>query len=173
MQAKDIVYLVGIGVTLLLGAFNFWLNLRTSKKTAFINSVTAERVKWIQKLRENLSTFCGLSYHMHYTPDYRVANLQELRQYREFAQYVDYMEKRGKEMIEECDKLVMMIKLQLNPDGTQDKEIIKLLDIIPKIKDDRHELFEAKLSEIIGHAQILLKEEWEKVKDESEKGRLS
>ena len=54
-------YAPGIVVTFILGVWNIINNYRINNKTAFINTVTSERVKWIGKLRENISRFCGLT----------------------------------------------------------------------------------------------------------------
>ena len=50
ISAKEGVLFLGVVVTLVLGLYN----LRHNKRTAFINTVTSERVKWIAKLRERL-----------------------------------------------------------------------------------------------------------------------
>jgi hypothetical protein len=44
----------------LLSLVNIYFNLRTTKRTAFINTVTTERVKWIAKVRDNVSALCSL-----------------------------------------------------------------------------------------------------------------
>ena len=59
---KDIFFSLGIILTFIIGVWNIINNYRASRRTAFINTVTAERVKWIEKLRENISEFCGLTY---------------------------------------------------------------------------------------------------------------
>ncbi len=58
----DVFLSLGVILTFLLGVWNIVNNYRTSRRTSFINTVTSERVKWIEKLRENISTFCGLTY---------------------------------------------------------------------------------------------------------------
>ena len=45
----------GILFTLLLGIWNLYAHMRDNKRTSFINTVTSERVKWIQSTREALS----------------------------------------------------------------------------------------------------------------------
>ena len=65
-----------------------------------------------------------------------------------------------------------MIKLRLNPEGTYDKQIIELLDKIPLLTDktDLTEINNA-LDMLTKLSQKLLKEEWNRVKKESKKGR--
>src|SRR3546814_5274716 len=59
---KDVFLSLGVILTFLLGVWNIVNNYRTNRRTTFINTVTSERVKWIEKLRENISIFCGLTY---------------------------------------------------------------------------------------------------------------
>ncbi|MBI1307085.1 MAG: hypothetical protein GC181_10825 [Bacteroidetes bacterium] len=62
MTTTEIVILVGIGLTFIVGVFNLIITFRNVRKTAFINSVTASRIKYIQDLRESISRFCALVY---------------------------------------------------------------------------------------------------------------
>ncbi len=52
MEAKDYVLAAGVAVTLLLGIWNAIVNHRVSKRTTFINTVTSQRIKWIEQLRQ-------------------------------------------------------------------------------------------------------------------------
>ena len=52
MEWKDIILLIGVTVSLVIGVGNIVYNFIINRRTAFINAVTAERVKWIGKLRE-------------------------------------------------------------------------------------------------------------------------
>jgi hypothetical protein len=47
-------------LTLAVGIWTGIINYKISRRTSFINVVTAERVKWIGKIREDLATFMGL-----------------------------------------------------------------------------------------------------------------
>ena len=60
LSTKDVVLFVGVAVTLVLGIANLVYNLKTSKRAAFVNTVTSERIKWISKVRENISNLCAL-----------------------------------------------------------------------------------------------------------------
>jgi hypothetical protein len=158
MEAKDIFYAIGILVTAGIGIWNAISHLKTTKKTAFINTVTSERVKWLDKLRHNISSFAGLTHtwtrELHETPESEKALLQEI------------------------DKLRYLIRLQLNPkikDGVPnvDSRIEALIAKIPELTDKslRSEL-EGALDKLVIESQELLKAEWEKVKDESKHGDL-
>jgi hypothetical protein len=61
MEYKDIFYAVGIAATFLIGLGNIVYNIHINRRTTYINSVTAERVKWINALRENISKYAGLT----------------------------------------------------------------------------------------------------------------
>ena len=67
IDTKDYVAFSGILVTFSLGLYNAVQNYRSSRRTTFINTVTSERVKWIDKLRESISTFCGTAYYWRFS----------------------------------------------------------------------------------------------------------
>jgi len=153
IEPKDYVLGAGVLVTLIIGIWNAVANWRSSRRTAFINTVTAERVKWLGTLRENISTFCGLTY------TWQSSRLEG---------------KAGEhEALLQIDKLRHLIRLQLNPEGDHDKEIEALVARIPELTDPVHatELKEA-LNKLVEVSQKLLKDEWEKVKEESKRGDL-
>jgi hypothetical protein len=147
---RDAFYEFGIILTAILGAWNLVNNYRLSRRTAFINTVTAERVKWIEKLRENISTFCSL--------------LSTWKPAKELDVVANV------ELIKEIHRLQSVIRLQLNPAGDHDKEIEKLVLKLP----DLAELDESDgaLQELVIVTQKLLKAEWDKVKEESKRGDL-
>jgi len=150
---KDLFFSFGIILTFILGVWNILYSYRASRRTAFINTVTSERVKWLEKLRQNISTFCGLTYTW------------------------SFSELEGKpgdiEVLKEVDKLRHLIRLQLNPEGIYDREIEELIAQIPT---QTHKIHEEKLKDslnsLVEVSQKLLKEEWDKVKEESVRGNL-
>ncbi|MAZ86052.1 MAG: hypothetical protein CL693_00190 [Cellvibrionaceae bacterium] len=149
MSDKDILYSLFIAITFLIGIAN-WFHAR---KTAFINTVTSERVKWINKLRENVSEFCGLTHHWVHT---------------------ELSEEESNTVLKDIDKVRIFIKLQLNPKDPTDKDLIRIIDKIPEYT---HESKKEKLKELINatiiSTQDLLKIEWERVKLESKRGEIS
>ena len=118
----------GILLTFLLGVLNLVYNFRNSKRTTFINTVTAERVKWIQNTREAISTLCGRTHYWLMTQD--EISLEESNQVRK-----------------EVDKLRQLVKLQLNPKAEKDTELMDLIDEIPKYTD-KH--YEKEMKELLG-----------------------
>lgn len=150
---KDIVFSLSLIFTFLLGVWNIINNYRVARRTAFINTVTVERIKWIEKLRDNISTFCGL------THTWRSSELE------------------GKsdelEMLKQLDKLRYLIRLQLNPGGEYDKEIESLIAEIPDLTHETQvDRLKGKINDLIVVSQKLLKNEWDKVKEESKRGDL-
>lgn len=150
---KDVFFSLSIILTFLLGVWNILNNYRMSRRTTFINTVTSERLKWIEKLRDNISTFCGLT---HTWSASRLKGTPE-----------------GDEYLQQIDKLRHLIRLQLNP-NEKDSQAIEVL--IAQIPDLTYETqiaeLRAALNELVVVSQTLLKEEWEKVKDESMRGNL-
>ncbi|WP_128003669.1 hypothetical protein [Piscinibacter defluvii] len=154
MELKDIGLFAGVAVTFVLGVWNAITNHRVSKRTTFVNTVTSQRIKWIEQLRQDIGAFSGLVY------------------------YWSHSELEGKagegEVLKELDRLRHVIRLRLNPAGEHDKKIEALIEEIPHYTDPRRqkELVDA-LERLTKSTQALLKEEWDKVKRESEHGPLS
>lgn len=149
MTNIEIVTLISIGLTFFIGVFNLIITFRNVKKTTFINSVTASRIKYIQDLRESISRFCGLA--------------------NEYSQEWDIQ--RGIEFHQEANSLKYLIRLYLNPeDKYWDTKIISLIDQI-LIKSNNN--IKSDIDELITITQYLLKLEWEGAKKESAIGTIS
>lgn len=154
MDAKDWVLAAGVVVTLVLGIWNAVMNHRINKRTTFVNTVTSQRIKWIEQLRQDISAFASLTYHWSHS---------------------NMAGKPGEaELVKEVDRLRHVIRLRLNPAGVHDKAIEDLVAEIPRYTDPllQKELGNA-LERLTVATQALLKEEWEKVKKESQHGPLS
>ena len=121
----------------------------TGRRSVYISSVTAERSKWIDKLRSNIAELLLVCADINNTPPGHGSH--------------KYDENRNK-----ADGLIALITLQLNPadeDGIDNnliKHLRKLVDATEVGSDYRTE--EAKF---VRHAQFMLKEEWETVKSEA------
>ncbi len=153
LETKDIVTLVGIGITFIVSSIGLYVSLRNTKKTLFINSITASRIKWIDILRHNISDFCGLTYHFALTE-------------------LDKGEKQ--KVIEQIDKHRFLIKLQLNRGDEFDKKLMEKIDLIPDLTDPKKvENLTKEINELVELTQDLLKLEWEGAKLESMKGILT
>ncbi|PXX96668.1 hypothetical protein [Halomonas sp. LBP4] len=153
MEPKDIAYTVGIFLTFSIGVWNLVLNYWHTRRTNFINTVTSQRVKWIEQLRQDISTFSGLTY------TWSASSMEGKPQ--EF------------DMVREIDRLRHVIRLRLNPRGKHDNRIETLLEEIPRYTDPSQSAkLAAALNDLTTTTQLLLKEEWEKVKKEAECGNL-
>ena len=153
-ELKDLFYAVGIVATFLIGLGNIVYNIHINRRTTYINSVTAERVKWINALRENISKYAGLTY------NWVISEVEEGSD-------------ESKEILKEIDQVRILIQLQLNPSEELSQKIISWID---QVSRHTHESQKDKLKDdlkgLVADVQKLLKEEWDKVKDEAEKGRL-
>jgi hypothetical protein len=157
MDSKAYLAFAGILVTLFLGIYNAVQIYRISRRTTFINTVTTERVKWIDKVRESVSTFCG------------VAHFWRFSTIRGSAE--------EKQKLEEIDKLRHLIVLQLNPTGAMDNQIEKLVGEIVSMSSGHLGVgvkeYREHLHKLTKQTQELLKAEWDKVKEEAKWGDLS
>jgi hypothetical protein len=154
MEHKDLVYAVSILLTVGLGIWNLMVNLGNTRRSNFINTVTSQRVKWIEQLRQDISAFTGLAHTL------TTANVAG--------------EPEELEMLREIDRLQRVIRLRLNPSGKHDQRMEQLIQQIPRITapGNRQQLT-AVLEEVIVTGRRLLKDEWDKVKLEAEYGNLN
>ena len=150
LSATEAVLFAGVAVTFALGIANLVYNLKSSKRAAFVNTVTSERIKWISKVRENISNLCALC-----------------------DQWIMHRPQDASELQRKIEQLKNEIRLQLNPIDQEDQDIERLIARLPNwtqsmTPEDYWKLQGA----LITATQILLKREWDKVKDESTKGDL-
>lgn len=120
----------------------------TGRRSVYISSVTAERSKWIEKLRSNIAELLQVC--------------AAINNEKESSQAYD--EKRNK-----ADGLISLISLQLNPadeDGI-DKNLIAHLRILVNATEKPKDDFRKEEKKFVRHSQFMLKEEWEKVKSEA------
>ncbi len=154
METKDLVYAVGIALTFILGVWNLANSYLQTRKTSFINTVTKQRIEWLEKIRQDVSRFCGLTY------TWCFSDLE--------GKPEEY------EVLKEIDQLRHVIKLRLNPDDTPDRKISKLIDLIPTLThQSKHEELKKAIKDLVDETQEMLKSEWEKVKNEAENGNIS
>jgi len=164
-EIKDSGLTVGVLLTFIASAWNLLLTYRAATESRFINTVTAERVKWMMELRTNMSKFCG-SVHSWMTiygsapglgkgPTKHKPDPQEL------------------ELLKEIDRLRYLIRLQLDPSYDLDKEIERLIITIPNLTNSitQDDLRNA-LEELTQKTQAHLNNEWQKIKVEARKGKL-
>lgn len=147
-----IIALSGVLISAIISALIAFV---TSRKTLYVNAVTVERSKWIEKLRNNIATYSAAAHGLFYkakTEDWeKGASPEYLAQLRELQD------------------LKSQLKLQLNPKGEIDANIIALVDRLYHFARQWTVGLELEVTEhlLIQHAQWLLKAEWEKVKTEA------
>ena len=154
MTWTDTITLIGISISTIVGSAALFIGIRNSKKTIYINSVTASRIRYMQDIRNSIAEFCGLFYRYNLlTKDSKGLSSEKLK------------------ILESADKLKYLIQLYLNPeDNVWDTKIVTLIDSIRNELDNNPE---EKIEELILISQYLLKLEWEGAKLESQKGILS
>lgn len=151
METKDWLLVFGVLVTLVLGIGNLIYSFRSSRRTAFVNAVTSERVKWIGKVRRNISRLLALCEKWMFN---RPADNAELQL--------------------EIEQLKFEISLQLNPQDPEDMDLERLLGRLPSWRLSMADTEFYDLRNLIKKStQALLKREWEKVKAESVRGNLT
>jgi hypothetical protein len=152
-----IITLVGIGLTFAAAIFNLIYSIRNDSKTRFVNTVTSSRMKWIDSLRDKVSAYISVTV--------RLLNPEMVKREPDATS----------SLIRERDTLRQQVILHLNPEDDKDQDIKTCVNQVFALStrgvytDEVANLLEH-LREVTG---AYLKKEWEKVKDESEKGRLS
>lgn len=126
----------------------------TANKHAYLNTVTAERVKWLERLREDLARFVSTA---HGIADKDVVCPGEPPE-------------RGGEL-EELKRLGLMLRLRLNPEDKYDIGVSKQIDVIyERVRDRNYDDLFSQGEVLIKASQAALKDEWEKVKHETKYG---
>lgn len=148
MGSNDIVAITGIAVTLAVSVANLIYSIRTNRRTVFVNTVTASRLKWIDSLRDEVSEFIALTYQL--------------------AQLSNSPEKTA-ELSLRRDTLLHQIALHLNPQDSDDQKINQLAT---RAKDltgsgDKMQELASELANLREAAAKYLKKEWNRVKRES------
>lgn len=149
--SREAIMFYGVLATLIIAIYN----LKNSKGDRYIDSINAERVKWINKIRELFSEYDKIAFLM--------------------GENITYNDIRGNsELSKELIYLNNHIELFLNPTEVITKEVIKLQDSITEnarsgtanIKQLQEQLYNLHYLQ-----QVILKSEWKRVKKETKKGR--
>jgi hypothetical protein len=151
MDSKDWIAIIGIAVTLVVSSANLIYSLWTNKRTAFVNTVTNSRLKWIDSLRDKVSDFIAVSTRLATTKNELVeaTTLCTLRMQR--------------------DGLLHQIVLHLNPNDPQDQKIKLAVDSV-RVETDSGgtaEKIQGELDTLRDATAAYLKKEWNRVKKES------
>lgn len=147
-QAVLYAALIALAGVMLSAIVSFFM----SQRTIYINTVTAERTKWVGKLRENIAEISSLTRAFRDEFGIKAARVNITKQ---------------TEAKRKINELISTIKLQLNPSSKVDENIILLIEKMPSLADDRSAKLEKFDNLLVAHAQWLLKEEWERIKAEA------
>ncbi len=169
LETTEIVALIG-ATAVVSGVVSGFV---TSSRSLYINAITVERNKWIDKLRSNISAFAtearafsvdfGFGKHNHEKWKKMVAGVGEGQPVPKEPifgtdKFVEHFRK--------LQDLSHTIQLQLNPDGVIDADIISLLKSPAYYDVSAMKRINRSVETLIRHSQWLLKAEWEKVKYE-------
>jgi hypothetical protein len=154
MDLKDKIALLAIFATFVVALINLIYTIVNNKKTAFVNTVTASRLKWIDSLRDKVSSFISVTVRI-LNPE-RVATGQQ----------------NMNELLRERDTLMHQIILHLNPDDVEDRAIRKSVELVVDLtnKGAYTEDLRKLLLDLRDATQMYLKKEWTRVKKESKSG---
>lgn len=153
MSEKEIISSIALFLTFIASVAGLVVSLLNTRKTNYINAVTAMRMKWLTDMKSFISEFCGLIHH------YNSTRLPKA-------------EKR--ELIRTIDKLRFLIKLNLDAKDDFDIRFEEKIDAALKLTDTKHFYkLKAALDDIKSDAQKIVKNEWEGIKAEAVSGVLS
>ncbi|HEY3929854.1 MAG TPA: hypothetical protein VGL89_15895 [Candidatus Koribacter sp.] len=147
MDSKDQIALVGIAVTLVVSVANLAYSLWSNKRTAFVNTVTASRLKWIDSLRDKVSEFIAVT-----------------------SRLADKGLPCDKgTLLLQRDTLLHEIVLHLNPNDAEDQKIKVAVDQV-RVDTDTNASpgkLSDELTQLRNATSNYLKKEWNRVKKES------
>lgn len=137
-------------------ALSAFVAFTVSKKSAYITAVTAERSKWIDKLRENIAELLAVCGSIHMALPDKTSDVA--------------LAKRS-----EAGRFIALITLQLNPFDKSgiDQNLIEFLPKLVQSSESESGGYRESERQFVRHAQFLLKEEWEKVKSEAKGAMLA
>ncbi len=128
--------------------------IRNSRKTAFVNTVTTSRLKWIESLRDKVSSFIAITQ--------RILSPQSgLKDAQNFSG-----------LLRERDTLMHQIVLHLNPHDAEDQAIQHAVERVLALTSSGMSSpeLDGLLVELRNATQVYLKKEWTRVKRESKSG---
>jgi hypothetical protein len=147
---------IAAAIALLGVVFAALISFSVSRRASYLTSVTAERAKWIDKLRTNIAELAALCVIEHYKYTQVGGDRTAYDRSSEHAA-----------SLQRIETLAATIRLQLNPQASIDQNIIQILDHFYHFAErGDYRVFDAHWL-IIRHSQWLLKEEWETVKYEA------
>jgi len=155
MDAKDVIALLAITATFGVALINFIYNLIHNRRAAFVNTVTASRLKWIDSLRDKVASFIAVTV--------RIVHPEKTQNENEDLNA----------LLRDRDTLNHQIILHLNPNDPEDQAIqaeVESIVELTKFGEYSDEL-KKRLDALRTATQKYLKKEWNRVKSESKTGK--
>lgn len=162
LEPKDIVTMGGISLTFLVGLSSTIFSILNSKNGRFINTISAERVKWINSLRNKFSDFDNRMYiqanNLYKLETGQISNesFADVDLYYELVYLHDYM------------------NLYLNPREAVNKEFIAVTQNILsyfQIDNFNYDTYRESAINVRYLQQVILKSEWKRLKKETNRGK--
>ena len=168
MDIFKIFTLIGVSLTFLGTLFSIYYTRKNMKNTKFIDTVTSERIAWMETYRNYLSEFLTVI-RFRKDCDERVTQLITLQcKIQLHLNPTDYRDNKIVELVNEITKVYS--------NAYREGLVTKLINGIPKkinkddLKQKCNEVIEKNYSQLIKLSKDYLKEEWERVKEETQKG---
>ena len=174
----EYIVLSGVLLTFMATLISIYFTRKNAKSTKYIDTITSERIKWIEKLRLEVADLnsCFLTIIKNHgfiieiternkKKDIIFAGIDTLHQTRELKEEISSFSKT------DIIRKINTIRLRLNP--TDDEKTLTCLnELTVFILKDSHtsetvgKIWETNLN-MINLTQLMLKQEWEKVKMEA------
>lgn len=154
LEPKDTISLIAIGATFVVALGNLVYTVVHNRKTAFVNTVTTSRLRWIDSLRDKVSAFIAVTVRI-LNPEMAARAAEEVHA-----------------LLRERDMLMHQIILHLNPNDPEDQAIHRSVELVVDLS--QRGAYTADLQRLLvdlrNATQVYLKKEWTRVKQESKSG---
>ena len=154
MELKDKISLLAIAATFIVALINLVYTILNNRKTAFVNTVTTSRLKWIDSLRDKVSAFISVTVRI-LNPEMAARAPQDVNA-----------------LLRERDTLMRQIILHLNPNDAEDQAIHRSVELVVQLT--HRGVYTPELQKLLvdlrNATQVYLKKEWTRVKHESKSG---
>lgn len=154
IEVKDKIALLGIVATFLVALINLIYMVINSRKTVFVSTVTASRLKWIDSLRDKIAAFIAVTVRL-LNPERAPNEPQTVST-----------------LLRERDTLMHQIILHLNPGDPEDQAIQRFVEQVARLTSGGiyNDELQGLLVNLRNATQVYLKKEWTRVKQESKTG---
>jgi hypothetical protein len=154
IDPKDKIALFGIIATFLVALFNLVYIVFNNRRTAYLNTVTVSRLKWIDSLRDKVAAFIAVTVRVQ-NPNTTGAGAHDIN-----------------DLLQERDTLMHQIILHLNPHDGEDQAIQRYVEQTVELSSSAGYTPELRklLVDLRNATQSYLKKEWTRVKRESKSG---